>query len=160
MYQYQDGSGRPVVLVAKPPALFDKTQVALTQITRTVPSTANVALKVPDGIEVYLDEALTQVADSIDFGNLEVDLFGTVASQEPIRVWVQNQSFSSVRLILSDDYANADVVIVGGDPEPILEPDEVLVVDLALQFDTGLNDDATFTVFFTVEGPVPSGVTW
>ena len=39
---------------------------ALTTFTRDVGGSVTVELHLPDGIEVYLDEGLTQVAENID----------------------------------------------------------------------------------------------
>ena len=131
--------------------------IALTQITKELQSTVTVALNTPDGLEVYLDSDLTQVAESIDFGDLVVDLFGTVEAQNTVRVWVQNLSFSDVQLTLDDDYPNADVVIVGGNQQPTLGPGDVLPVDLELRIDNVVEESASFSVFFNAEGPLPVG---
>ena len=131
---------------------------ALTQFTKELPSTVTVALHTPDGLEVYLDSNLTQVAESIDFGDLVVDLFGTVDARTPVRVWVENLSFSDVRLTLDDDYPNADVVIVGGNSGPTLGPGDVLAVDLELHIDNVVEESASFSVFFNADGPF-AGVT-
>ena len=66
---------------------------AVTQISRDVAATVNLQVKTTDGIEVYLDEGLSQVAELFSFGDVEVDVFGTTT--EPVRtpvVWVHNRS--------------------------------------------------------------------
>ena len=83
---------------------------AVTQISRDVAATVNVQVKTTDGIEVYLDEGLSQVAELFSFGDVEVDVFGTTT--EPVRtpvVWVHNRSNSGILLSLTDDFALGDV---------------------------------------------------
>lgn len=50
---------------------------ALTQVTRNVSATVDVQVTAPNGIEIYLDSGLTQIANNISFGTVEVDPFGT-----------------------------------------------------------------------------------
>ena len=83
---------------------------AVTQISRDAAATVNIQVKTTDGIEVYLDEGLSQVAELFSFGDVEVDVFGTTT--EPVRtpvVWVHNRSNSGILLSLTDDFALGDV---------------------------------------------------
>ena len=128
---------------------------ALAQVTRDVAATVNVAVKAPDGVEIYLDEGLTEIADSVDFGTVKVDVFGTKQEPAPVPVWIKNHSLSAVELSLDDDYADGDVVLEGVDQSPVLQPDEVLPALLALDFNQSLiAGPQPFTMFFNAEGPV------
>ena len=51
---------------------------ALVQVTRDVDATVDVQVIAPDGIEIFLDEALTQAAGTVEFGSVDVDPFGTL----------------------------------------------------------------------------------
>ncbi len=128
--------------------------LALTQITREVPASVNVQVKTPDGIEVYLDPGLTQVADSLGFGDIQVDAFGTVSEPVAVPVWIHNRSYSKVELSLSDDFEAADVTILGEDPTPILQAGEAMPVELVLVFHQGVQGNFSFTIFFNAEGPI------
>lgn len=59
---------------------------AVTEIVREVRATITATLKVPDGIEVYTDETLSQPVDLLEFGEVTVDLFGTVGTGARQRV--------------------------------------------------------------------------
>ena len=78
-------------------ALAGSTVLALTTFRRDVGGSVTADIHLPDGIEVYLDQALTQVADDVAFGAVTVDLFGTEGGGEPVPVWIHNRSLSTVR---------------------------------------------------------------
>ena len=135
------------------------TAFAVAQVTRNVAATVNVQVVAPDGVEIYLDAALTQVATSIGFGTVEVDPFGTSRGLVPVSVWIQNQSLTAVTLTLGDDFADADVVLEGVTQPPVLQPNEVLPGALTLDFHPGATNGITaFTVSFHADGPVPEPV--
>ena len=132
---------------------------ALVEFTREVDATVTVQLQAPDGIEIYLDDGLTQIADFVDFGDPHVDLFGTASGVDPVPVWIKNHSLSAVELTLDDDYADADVVLEGEDHNPVLQPDEVLPAVLTLDFDPSpIAGPQPFTMFFHADGPVAEAV--
>ena len=135
--------------------------LAVVRVTRQLPATVTVQLIAPDGIEIYLDAGLTQVATSIDFGTVEVDPFGTSRGLVPVSVWIQNQSLSGIKLTLGDDYPDADVVLEGTAQNPVLQPDEVLPAVLTLDFhQSPIAGPRPFTVFFHADGPsVPPAIT-
>ena len=125
------------------------TAFAVAQVTRNVAATVNVQVVAPDGVEIYLDAALTQVATS----------FGTSRGLVPVSVWIQNQSLTAVTLTLGDDFADADVVLEGVTQPPVLQPNEVLPGALTLDFHPGATNGITaFTVSFHADGPVPEPV--
>ena len=122
--------------------------LAMTQITKTVLATVSVTVDAPEGIEIYLDAERNQIADEINFGDLNVDVFGTAPGQVPVPVWIHNQTFTEIELVLTDDYDNADdsstvdvsfpemEVKVDGDPtdteietDASLEGEQVTVTD-------------------------------
>ena len=132
--RYKRRAVRGLVLATVMTVILIGTAFALVRITREVSATVSVQLLLQDGIEVYLNEGLTQIADSIDFGIVEVDVFGTARGSVGVPVWIHNRSLSTIRLNLDDDYAPADVVFDGDDQEPFLDPDEVLASVLVLKF--------------------------
>jgi peptide/nickel transport system substrate-binding protein len=136
---------------------FGGAAYALTQITRVVSATVDVQVSAPNGIEIYLNAARTLPANNIAFGTVIVDPFGTPSSQgaNPVPVWVENQSNSIIELTLSDDFSMGDVVLRGSNHSPILQPGEVLPVELLLNFHRGEAGTHPFTVVFQAEGPVP-----
>ena len=121
-----------ILLVITSGAVF-----ALTQFTLDLAASVNIQVKTEDGIEVYLDADLTQVATSIEFGTVEVDIFGSVSESLGVPVWVKNHSLSAIKLSLDDDYGIADVVFKGVSEETILEPGEVFAGELTLSFNEG-----------------------
>ena len=129
--------------------------LALVQITRDVPASVDINVVSPEGIEIYLDEALTIVAGPINFGTVDVDAFGTPVADFSVLVWVKNISLSGIRLTLSDDLAEADIYFVGDEPEPLVAPGEVLAGTLALRDINPSGGFFDFTVTFGAEGPVP-----
>lgn len=130
---------------------------ALAKITRDVPASASITVVAPEGIEIYLDEELTKVANPINFGNVDVDAFGSPVNGLPlIRVWVKNVSLSNIRLDLSDDLDEADVVFVGDEQEPLVGPGETLPGVLTLQDLHPSGGVFSFTLTFGAEGPVPA----
>jgi len=138
-------------------AMLTGVVLAVTRITRDVPATVNVQLRPQDGIEIYLDEALTQPADNLDFGEVNADVFGFVVDgPAEVPVWVKNISLSTIRLSLDDDYDVADVVFVGEDQEPILAPDDVLAGVLVLEYHQPAEAGTRpFTVSVNADGPTP-----
>ena len=86
---------------------------AFAQFTRSVVASVNILVIPEDGIEVYLDPELTEVAESIEFGTVVVDFFGSMGESPSVPVWVKNHSLSTVKLSLDDDYGMADVVFKG-----------------------------------------------
>ncbi len=134
---------------------------AFAQFTRDVAASVNILVIPEDGIEVYLDEGLTEVAEFIEFGTVEVDFFGTVGEPPSVPVWVKNYSLSRVELSLDDDYNMADVVFDGVSEEIFLEPGEVFAGELTLSFHQGGEGTFNFTIFFNADGPIgpiPGGV--
>ena len=99
---------------------------ALVQIAREVDASVDVTIIAPEGIEVYLDEALTEFADSVDFGTVDVDPFGSLIGEVTVPIWVRNVSLSDIRLSLSDDLDGADVILMGEEQNPVLAAGEVL----------------------------------
>lgn len=115
--------------------LAGSTVLALTTFTRDVGGSVTAELHTPDGIEVYLDAGLTQVADNVAFGTVEVDMFGTVGGGEAVPVWVHNLSLSTVRLSVEDDFNEADVAFDG--EGTLLNADQTLAGKLWLEFSSG-----------------------
>ena len=77
--------------------------VALVRLTQDVPASVDITVVAPEGIEIYLDEALENEAGSINFGNVDVDAFGTpVGDVAIVPVWVNNISLSTSRVALYD----------------------------------------------------------
>ena len=130
--------------------------LALVQVTRDVDATVDVIVIAPEGIEIYLDEGLTQPAGTVEFGSVDVDPFGTLVEELSVPVWVKNISLSNVRLTLSDNFDAADVVFVGEEQEPVLAPDEVLAGELSLHFTEPTDGSFEFTLSFLADGPVPA----
>ena len=118
-------TGRILVAVVVITALVMGSAIAFAQITRNVSASVNVLLLAQDGIEIYLDDSLTQVADSVDFGVTTVDVFGTSSGVTGVPVWVHNRSLSTIEVSLGDDFAAADVMFEGTVQNPVLAPDEV-----------------------------------
>ena len=77
--RYKRKTVRGLVLAMTMTAILIGAAFALVQITRDVDATVNVELRLQDGIEIYLDEALSLPADLLNFGVVEVDVFGTSA---------------------------------------------------------------------------------
>ena len=135
---------------------------ALLEFTRDVPASVTVQLRTADGIEVYLDAGLTQPASTLDFGVVEVDVFGTVGPQTPIPVWVKNQSNSGISLRVVDDLLIGEVLMgFGGDephpaPEHAIElaPGQVVDGQVALRFSEAVEGPHQFIVSFIAEGPI------
>ena len=80
---------------------------------------AGVRAGIGDDTQVYLDEALTQVATTIDFGTVQVDSSGNQPSPKVVQVWVQNLSADFILLTLDDDYADANVRFLGQAEPPL-----------------------------------------
>jgi ABC-type transport system substrate-binding protein len=137
--------------------LFGGAAYGLTQVTREVSATVDVQISAPNGIEIYLDAARTLPANNFAFGTIVLDPFGTPSGQRvnPVPVWVENQSNSIIELTLSDDFNMGNVALRGPNQSPILQPGEVLPVELLLNFHQGVAGTYPFTVMFQVEGPVP-----
>ena len=135
---------------------------ALIEIQRDVPATVTVQLRVPDGVEVYLDEELTQTADLLDFGVLEVDVFGTSSGDTPVPLWVTNLSNSDISLTVVDDLLIGEVLMgfAGAELRPspdhaiILAPGQVVGGRVALRFSETVAGPHQFTVSFLAEGPI------
>ena len=135
---------------------------ALIEFSRDVPASVTVELRFPDGIEVYSDAGLTQPVELLDFGEVEVDVFGTVGPQTPIPVWVENLSSSMVRLRVVDDFLIGEVLMgFGGDeprpaPEHAIElaPDQVVDGQVALRFSETVEGPHQFVISFVAEGPI------
>ena len=126
--------------------------LALSQFVRSVAASVAVQVVTPDGIEVYLDEDLTQVADQISFGEVEVDFFGTVRNAAGVPVWIKNDSLSTVLVSIDDDFNQGDVSIAfDGNGE--LNSNEVARVNLSLRFHGGVAGNFDFTIFFMADGP-------
>ena len=127
---------------------------ALIEFQRDLPASVTVQLRVPDGIEVYLDAELTQTADLLDFGVLEVDVFGTSSGDTPVPLWVTNLSNSNVSLRVVDDLLIGEVLIGFGGaeltPSPehaiVLEPGQVVEGQVALRFSEVVEGLHQFTV--------------
>ncbi len=100
---------RSIVIALLALAILTGTAVALNQFVRNVAATVVVRVITPDGIEVFLDQDLTQPANEIDFGEIEVDFFGTALERPSVRVWVENRSASTVKLSVSDDFDHGQV---------------------------------------------------
>ena len=130
--------------------------LALTQIAQNVSATVDVQVTTANGIDIYMDSGLTQIANNISFGTVEVDIFGTPTGQGavPVPVWVKNQSSSAIALTLNDDFGLGDVSLGGSNQAPILQPGEVLQAQLLLNFHQGVAGTHPFTVMFQAEGPV------
>ena len=107
---------------------------------------ASVNLQTPPGIEIFLDAALTQPASTIAFGTLSVDTNGNAADQSAFPVWIKNTDTVPIRLTLQDDYADADVVLQGGDQTPLLDPGQVLPTGLLLKFTSAKVGTFNFTI--------------
>ena len=146
---------RAIAVSLTPLVLLGGIAFALVQVTRDVTASVTVQVKIEDGIEVYLNEALTDVASFIEFGTLEVDLFGTVGEPPSVPVWILNRSFSVIELTLNDNYGPADVVLLGMDEPRVMQPDEVLPAELSLRFHVGAEGTFDFIVSFQAEGPLP-----
>ena len=129
---------------------------ALTTITRDVGGSVTAVVNDPDGIEVYLDENLTQVADSVAFCSIKIDLFGTVKEGGAVPVWVHNLSLSTVRLSVEDDFTRADVAFDGDGST--LDVGQTLAGELSLNFSSGAQGDFDFTITFNADGPIISSV--
>ena len=97
--------------------------MALVRLTQDVPASVDITVVAPEGIEIYLDEALENKAGVINFGNVDVDAFGTpVGDVATVLVWVKNISLTNIRVTLSDDLDEAEVIFVGSDQEPLVLP--------------------------------------
>ena len=155
---------RKIILVVAAMSLLTTGVVfALVQVTKDVTATVTVNLKLPDGIEVYANENLSQVVNQLNFGEVVVDKFGTMVQPSSVPIWVKNWSASTVRLDLDDDFGTGDVLFAfaGENPMPLserdvfLEPEGVLPGEVSLRFDAApAEDEHNFTVFFNAEGPI------
>ena len=135
-------------------AVLTGVAVALVQVTRNVDATVDVQVIAPEGIEIYLDAALTQVAGTVEFGSVDVDPFGKLLNELSVPVWVKNVSISGIRLSLSDDLDGADVIFVGEEQNPIIGAGEVLPGALSLHFTEPDDGEFDFILTFQAEGPV------
>ncbi len=150
---------RSLALALATTAILSGVAFAVVTVTKNVSATVRVQVDAPDGIEIYLDEALTQPAEFIDFGEVSADVFGSVAGEPPsVPVWIKNVSFSEIRLSLSDDFVHGEVEFQGGVQQPLLQPDEVLAGMLTLRFSQGVPGEFNFAVAVRAEGPVPSPI--
>ena len=129
--------------------------LALVQVTRDVPASVNINVVATEGIEIYLDEGLSNAAEAIVFGDVDVDVFGTLVSDVAIPVWVKNISATGIRVSLSDDFRDADVIFVGHEQRPFVAPGEVLPGGLTLDNIHSLGGAFNFTLTFQAQGPVP-----
>ena len=153
---------RGTFLVAALVALSLGIAYALTEFKKDVTASVTVSLKVPDGIEVYADENLTQPVDSLPFGEVELDVFGTVREPPRKPVWVMNHSNSVIRLRLEDDLTFGQVLFGFGGTEPrpspdhsiVVEPEQVVAGEVGLRFFEGVTGDHQFTISFIAEGPI------
>ncbi len=140
---------------------------AVTEIVREVRATITATLKVPDGIEVYTDETLSQTVDLLEFGEVTIDLFGTVGPEAEQRVWVKNLSNSNVFLGIGDDFGSGDAsfklievplaasALAESAPSLLLRPDEVVVGDVSMMFNQQPAEGSyEFTINFVAQGPV------
>ena len=135
---------------------------ALIEFQRDLPASVTVELRVPDGVEVYLDAELTQTADLLDFGVVELDFFGTPSGDTPVPLWVANLSNSSISLRVVDDLLIGEVLIGFGGaelrPSPehtiILEPGQVVDGRVGLRFSETVAGPHQFTVSFVADGPI------
>ena len=147
-----------LLLVLSAGAAYALTELVLKEVGGSV----TVNLKVPDGIQVYSDGALTQPVDSLDFGEIKVNVFGKVLQPTRIPVWVENQSNSVVGLRLGDDFASGEVLFgFGGGPvKPSpehaieLEPGQVVAGEVGLRVFEGVDGAHKFTVFFIATRPL------
>jgi hypothetical protein len=148
---------RGIVVAVLIIATVTGTAIALTQFVQTVAATAVVRVTAPDGIEVFLDSQLTQPAEQIDFGQIDLDFFGTPIQDSSVRVWIVNRSASTVRISVDDDFeaANATLDSVLGNSSQ-LGPGEVIAGEISLNFHRGVSGTFDFTIFFEAEGPLPT----
>ncbi len=144
-----------IVIAAVLLAMTGGAVFAFAQFTRDVTASVSIQLIPEDGIEVYLDEGLTEVATSLDFDTVVVDFFGSVGESPSVPVWIHNRSLSTIRLSVDDDFDTADVVFMSGEQEPLLAPDEVLPGVLTLEFHEGIEAGIRpFTIFVIADGPI------
>jgi len=116
---------------------------------------AGVRVGIGDDLQVYLDEGLTQVADTIDFGTVQVEPSGNQPNPVSVPVWVENLSGDAILLTLDDDYDDADVEFLGQTEPPILDPGQVFAGSLGLDFSALQTGDFNFTIFFESGDPPP-----
>jgi len=120
---------------------------------------AGVRVGIVDDLQVYLDEELTQVATSIDFGTVQVEPSGNQPSPVSVPVWVENLSADAILLTLddtlNDDYPDADVGFLGQTEPPLLLPGQVFAGSLGLEFSALQTGDFNFTIFFESGEPPP-----
>ena len=145
---------RGIITVAVLLAITSGVVFAFAQFTRSLAASVNILVIPEDGIEVYLDAGLTEVATSIEFGTVVVDFFGSMGEPPSVPVWVKNHSLSTIELTLDDDYGMADVVFKGVSEKTVLEPGEVFAGELTLSFNEGAEGTFDFTIFFNADGPV------
>ncbi|MDP6715334.1 MAG: hypothetical protein QF368_11990 [SAR202 cluster bacterium] len=153
---------RSVIIAVAMLAIVGGAVLAAVVVTNSVSATVTVQVTAPDGVEIYLDEGLTQVGDLIDFGDVNADVFGTTDGDPPaVPVWIKNVSFSDIRLSLSDDFPHGDVRFQGRTTNPILLPDQTLAGVFLLEFAQGVDGTFNFAVAVEAEGPLgipdPSG---
>ena len=139
--------------------------------------------------DVTVDDVLTLYEDvdghtggaltSIDFGTVDLDPFGNPTRETRVTVWVMNGGGTTYRLTIDDQetgpgtgdtFAAGEVLFAGsGDalsaaPEPdiILAPDDLIAVDVGLDFSDVVSGDHVFTVSFRAEEfvgvPTPDGI--
>ena len=143
-------------------ALLAGIAYALIEIQRDIPASVTVQLRVPDGVEVYSNAELTQTADLLDFGVVELDVFGTPSGDTPVPLWVANLSNSNISLRVVDDFLIGEVLIGFGGaelrPSPehaiVLEPGQVMDGQVALTFSEVVGGPHQFNVSFVAEGPI------
>jgi ABC-type transport system substrate-binding protein len=137
-------------------ALAGTTVLALTTFKRDIGGSVTAKVHSPDGIEVYLDEAQTQVANDVAFGTVNVDLFGTAAGGDTIPVWVHNYSLSTARISVGDDFSEGDVAF--NENNTTLGAGQTLAGELSLNFSSSARGDFDFVITFRAEGPIASPV--
>lgn len=129
------------------------------RVTATI--TGDKALALYTDVDGQTGDRLTLV----DFGTVDVDPFGNPSQASRVRVWVQNGSNTTYKLAVDDQdpintgddtFAFGEVLFArSGDapstapvPDIVLEPGDLVAIDLGLEFTDVVTGDHTFTVRF------------
>ena len=71
--------------------VFVGTAILLIEYTREASATISLNILTSEDLRVYEDEGLTEEVGQLDFGEMEVDVFGTVVQPSAISIWIHNR---------------------------------------------------------------------
>ena len=117
---------------------------------------------------------------SADFGTVSLDPFGNATPTDVLTVWAENGTGTAFKLTIDDESTgdggidtfqigevvygpNGQPLSTTPDPDIVLAPGQLMLIDLSLEFTDVVIGDHTLTVRFEVEGiglpaPTPDGL--